>query len=355
MDNPLQSYLTAAFGNSGMPSMFQNAFSGTQDQPSFFSGGSSGNGYAGDLAGLYGQYQGAQTANNVNNQVQGMNAQQQGAIQSQIAAMQAQAAKQRADAAAAYDAAKAQYGTQNTGLQGNIDTMTSNLNALNDPNSPYMQMARQAIERKDAAAGRRSQWGERETQLAGTLADYVGKYAPGLNNSITTARDEINKNNNSLASIYDSMNKSGALTDNNITNLINAINAASTNANTTGRNAATAATNNTSGLVNSGMGAASSLIKGLFGLGQGGGSGGLSDYYGNTASQQYGITGLGGQIGNNYGLDSSNYGPTWGAGSISSGLNSGVNPYGYTSMIGDPYNSGYSSGFNSDYGSSYYE
>jgi hypothetical protein len=263
--------------------------------------------------------------------------------------MQQQAAQQRADALAGYNSAKDQYGVQNTGLQGNIDTMTKNLTALNDPNSPYMQMARQAIERKDAAAGRRSQWGERETQLAGTLADYVGKYAPGINNSITSARDEINKNNNSLAAIYDNMNKTGSLTDVNITNLINAMNAASQSANTTGRNAANAATNAGTSLVNSGVNAAGGLIKALMG-GLGGSTGnGISDWSnGNLASQMYGVTGLGNNIGSNYGFTDQNYGPSFGGGSISSGLSNGVNPYGDYQSLMNQYSGGlggYSSGF----------
>lgn len=48
------------------------------------------------------------------------------------------------------------------------------LNSLNDiysPNGVYAQQLRQQLERRDAAAGRRSQYGPREAQLMATLAD----------------------------------------------------------------------------------------------------------------------------------------------------------------------------------------
>jgi hypothetical protein len=45
------------------------------------------------------------------------------------------------------------------------------LQELFSPNSPYAQQMRQRIERKDAAAGRRSQYGPREAQLAAMLSE----------------------------------------------------------------------------------------------------------------------------------------------------------------------------------------
>lgn len=338
--NPYQGFLDSAgsmfsgmFGGGTSSGLGGALFGGTPTAPAAFNGGSSGNGIAGSIADIYDQYQTSQSDRNLNNQVQGMNAQQQAAIQGQLTAMQQQAAKQRADAEAAYNEAKGRYGTQNQGLEGNIATMTSNLNALNDPNSAYMQQARQAIERKDASAGRRSQWGEREVQLAGTLADYVGKYAPGINNSITAARDEINKNNTSLASIYDTMNKSGSLSDVNITSLINAINEATKSASTTGRQAANAAQGSQASLTQSALGGASGLIKALMGSLGGGSSGGITDWYGNNASQQYGVTGMGNYVTDNYGFGSNNYGPAFGGTSISDGLMTSTNPFGYTSGL----------------------
>lgn len=45
------------------------------------------------------------------------------------------------------------------------------LRTLYGPNSPYAQQARKRIERRDAARGRNSQYGPRETELAALLAD----------------------------------------------------------------------------------------------------------------------------------------------------------------------------------------
>lgn len=55
----------------------------------------------------------------------------------------------------------------NAAIQGQI----SQLSNMYGPNSPYAQQLRQTLERKDAAAGRRSQYGPREVQLQAALAD----------------------------------------------------------------------------------------------------------------------------------------------------------------------------------------
>jgi len=212
-------------------------------------------------ANLFGAWQGMNTANNVNSQVGSLLAQQQAQAQAQAQAT----AQQRQQALDAYNAARGNVDAQNAGLTGDIGTMTSNLNALSDPNSPYMQMARQAIERKDAAAGRRSQWGEREVQLAATLADYVGKYSPGIQAAITNARNQINANNLGLATIFSNMNNTA---NSGANSAMTALGNAATGANSTGRAAQNSATNNTTGLINSGA----SLLARLFGGDNSGGS-----------------------------------------------------------------------------------
>jgi hypothetical protein len=53
-----------------------------------------------------------------------------------------------------------------------------NLQELFSSNSPYAQQMRQRLERKDAAAGRRSQYGARETELAARLAEQQAKTFP---------------------------------------------------------------------------------------------------------------------------------------------------------------------------------
>lgn len=254
----------------------------------------------GGLAGLYGGIQGMGTANRTNQQVQSGLSQNQASTQAQIDALNQQIATNRQQAQDAYNRSLGDVTSQNSQLQGNIDTMTGNLNALNDPNSPYMQMARQSIERKDAAAGRRSQWGDREVQLAGTLADYVGKYAPGLNNSITNSRNQINQNNQGLASLYSNMNNPA---DRNTMSLLSALQQQLRNSeaiNTTGRGSANEQTNTMQGLLRNGgqlLGGAGGLLGRLFGGNQdsagitslwGGNTGLGSGGWGNLGSQLYG-------------------------------------------------------------------
>lgn len=231
------------------------------------------------LAGLYGGIQGVNTANNVNQQVQGLQGQNNSTTQAQIAALEAQIAQNRTQAQDMYTRSLADVTAQNSGLEGNIGTMTSNLNNLSDPNSSFMQMARQAIERKDAAAGRRSQWGDREVQLAGTLSEQIAKYAPGLQQSITGARNQIAQNNLGLANLYSTANNPA---DRNTAALIQALQeqrAGANAVNTTGRAAANSATNNQTGLINQGIGALGGLGR-LFGLG--GTQQGITDMWGSA-------------------------------------------------------------------------
>lgn len=259
-------------------------------------------GLASSLANLYGQYQGTRTANNVANQVGNYTGAQQVGYQSQLNNLLSQIQASQAAAAQQYAQAQADYGTQNQGLQSNIDSLGAQLSALSDPNSAYMQMARQAIERKDAAAGRRSQWGDREVQLAGTLADYVGKYAPGLQNSITAARNQITSNNNSLANIFNTMNMSADRNNIAIGNLLNGMNSAANTANTTGRQAANSVTNNTTGMLNSLFGLGGHLLNGV---------GGLSGLFGGGGYSEANQTGLDNLISSNNGwgtMDSGNWG-----------------------------------------------
>jgi hypothetical protein len=65
-------------------------------------------------------------------------------------------------------------GTLGTLYQGykqgqNLSNQQKTLENLFTPNSPYAQQMRQTLERKDAAAGRRSQYGTREVELMGDL------------------------------------------------------------------------------------------------------------------------------------------------------------------------------------------
>lgn len=57
---------------------------------------------------------------------------------------------------------------------------TQQLADLYGPNSPYAAQLRQQLERKDAAAGRRSQYGPREVELQARLADVASRNAPNV-------------------------------------------------------------------------------------------------------------------------------------------------------------------------------
>lgn len=283
------------------------------------------------LNNLYGAYQGSQNAANTNQQVQAGLGQNAAALQAQIDALNGQISTNRQQAQDMYQRSLTDVTGQNTGLQGNIDTMTTNLNALSDPNSPYMQMARQGLERKDAAAGRNSQWGDREVQLAAQLADYVGKYSPGINQSITQSRNQINQNNQGLASLYSAAN---APADRNTMAQIQAIQQqlANVNAqNTAGNQAANRATNANTGLVNqgiTGLGQLSGMLSGLFGNNSSGNGDNMqSGQYGYGAYGGLGQGFTGGSLDNDYlGLA--------GTSSLDQGMGN-YNPYNYTSMIGD--------------------
>lgn len=106
----------------------------------------------------------------------------------------------------------------------NINSMQANspqvsLDALYGPNSPYAAQLRQQLERKDAASGRRSQYGPREVELQARLADMYSRAAPGIMNANTQNINAIaqqqalqaQRRNQTLASIYGLARSSGAL------------------------------------------------------------------------------------------------------------------------------------------------
>lgn len=275
------------------------------------------NNYAQPAINLWSGIQGMNNAGNTNSQVQSMLGQNQSTTSNAIASLQQQIAASQAAAKQQYETAQGQVGTQNAALGSQADSLAQQLAALSDPNSAYMQNARSAIERKDAAAGRRSQWGDREVQLQGTLADYVGKYAPGLNNSITSARNQISQNNQGLASLFANAN---AVPDRNMASLVqllqNQLQGANA-VNTTGRQAANSATNNTTGLLTNGA----KLLSNLFGNGSSSNYG-LSDTF-NWGSNPSGVLN---------GLTGGGSTDLFGTGGYFN------NPtYGTTSGTGDPY------------------
>ena len=225
--------------------------------------------------GAYQNYQGAQANQQGAQQVQQTLGQNTGALAEQIAALQAQLGQGGQQSQAAYDQANQLFSQQNQGLQGNIDTQTANLAALSDPNSPYMKMARQAMERKDAAAGRRSQWGERETQLAALLAEQVGKYSPGIQQSITTARGQMATNQGTLAQLYAQMQNANTQRQQALNQALQAQQAAATQQAGIGRQTQQGAANSNAAMLQSLLG----VGKGLAGMFGGGGGGAMGEGY----------------------------------------------------------------------------
>lgn len=60
--------------------------------------------------------------------------------------------------------------------------LAGNLKSMYGQNSPYAKQLRQTLERKDAASGRRSQYGPREVELQARLAEMNSRNAPHLAN-----------------------------------------------------------------------------------------------------------------------------------------------------------------------------
>lgn len=216
------------------------------------------------LADLYGQYQSYQNADNINGQVQGLTSAASSAGLNTIQSLQNQILQGNQTSTNAYNLANAQ--TQSSHLNGDDDIarLTNLSNTYSDPNSPYMQMARQNIERKDAMAGRRSQWGEREVQLAGVMGEQAGKYVPGLQNGIQNVRNGQSAARQGLAQIYGNMNTSSDRNNTALISLINGLNNSANTINTTGRAAANSANNQLNGLLGTGIKAGASALGSMF-------------------------------------------------------------------------------------------
>jgi hypothetical protein len=63
----------------------------------------------------------------------------------------------------------------------NLRNQQNSLQSMFGPNSAYSQQLRQQLERRDAAAGRRSQYGPREVELQAQLAKMASGVAPAIN------------------------------------------------------------------------------------------------------------------------------------------------------------------------------
>ena len=81
----------------------------------------------------------------------------------------------------------------------------SSLQNMYGQNSPYSQALRQQLERRDAASGRRSQYGPREVELQAQLAQMASRNAPAVNQLLQMRNQQRGQNLGQLAGIYQQM------------------------------------------------------------------------------------------------------------------------------------------------------
>lgn len=67
--------------------------------------------------------------------------------------------------------------------QNRSGDLASSLSGMFGPNSPYAQQLEQSLSRRDAAAGRRSQYGPRSVELQAKLAQMASGVAPSIGNA----------------------------------------------------------------------------------------------------------------------------------------------------------------------------
>lgn len=95
----------------------------------------------------------------------------------------------------AYGASAADAASQADTLRTQMEQMPT-LAAMYGPDSPYAQQLQQTLARKDAAAGRNSQYGPRAVQLQAMLADKGSQYAQqqaAMAQAYNTARSNANQ------------------------------------------------------------------------------------------------------------------------------------------------------------------
>ena len=105
-------------------------------------------------------------------------------------------------------------GSENaTANQNAINTQIKTLTDMFGQDSPYAKQLRQTLERKDAAAGRNSQYGNRETQLQALLAEKAlqsSQAIGGLTQQSSALDNSVNSGRNVQLNALDSLlNKTG--------------------------------------------------------------------------------------------------------------------------------------------------
>ncbi len=83
-----------------------------------------------------------------------------------------------------------------------VGNMLGGLQALYSQDSPYAQAMRQQLARRDAASGRRSQYGPREVELQAKLAQMASGQIPAMTNLMQMQNGIRNTNINTLLQLY---------------------------------------------------------------------------------------------------------------------------------------------------------
>lgn len=109
------------------------------------------------------------------------------------------------------------YGQDLIGLYGNYlagrsaQNNMSQLQGLYAPGSPYARQMAQSMQRRDAQAGRRSQYGSREVELAAKLAEMQSRNAPAINQQRQVADEAKMRNIQLLFNMGNQAVKDGAV------------------------------------------------------------------------------------------------------------------------------------------------
>jgi hypothetical protein len=93
-------------------------------------------------------------------------------------------------------------------IAGQNREYTNSLQSMYGPNSPYAQQMAQELERRDAAAGRRSQYGSRSVELQAALAKAAAGVAPSV---MSGQQNDFNNKIRMAQMLMNSMGKGGAL------------------------------------------------------------------------------------------------------------------------------------------------
>lgn len=92
-----------------------------------------------------------------------------------------------------------------------ISGQLNGLQSLYGQNSPYAQAMRQQLARKDAASGRRSQYGPREVELQARLAQMASGQAPAMANLMQMRQANRGQSLAQLAGLYQQMGGFGPI------------------------------------------------------------------------------------------------------------------------------------------------